>query len=312
MSAPPVVRVDDLTCWFDVSPPFVQRLLERSSRRIVKAVDGISFAIPRGTTMALVGESGCGKSTVARLIAGLETPTRGTISFDPPHGLRLQMVFQDPSGSLNPRWTIGASIGEPMRREMSRLNKQRRVGELLETVGLAGSDAGRYPHEFSGGQRQRVSIARALAADAEFMILDEPTSALDVSVQAQVLNLLKDLQQRLQLSYLFISHNLAVVRHLADRIGVMYLGRLVEEGPVDAVLDHPVHPYTRLLVETVPDPERPNRNRAPMAGEPPSPIAPPAGCAFHPRCPMAIDSCRAERPELRSVTVASRAACHVA
>jgi peptide/nickel transport system ATP-binding protein len=317
VSAPgaPILRVDGLTRWFDVSPPLLRRLVEGSPRRVVKAVDGVSFALSRGGTFALVGESGGGKSTAARLVAGLDCPTGGSIELGPGRGggrVRLQMVFQDPTGSLNPRWRVGRSIAEPMPRDLPGSARRRRVAELLATVGLAASDAERYPHEFSGGQRQRVSIARALAADAELLVLDEPTSALDVSVQAQILNLLKDLQTRLGLAYLFISHNLAVVRHLSDRVGVMYLGRLVEEGPVDAVLTRPRHPYTRLLLDTVPDPERPKRDRAPLGGEVPSPIDPPQGCAFHPRCPMAIVPCRAERPASRQVGHGHHAACHVA
>jgi len=309
---PPLLRVEDLTRWFDVSKPLVQRLVERAPRRIVKAVEGVNFAIAGGSTLSLVGESGCGKSTVARLVAGLDRPTRGSIQFHAARTgrVRLQMVFQDPMGSLNPRWKVGRSIGEPLDRSLSTRDRQARIAELLGTVGLAAGDADRYPHEFSGGQRQRISIARALAADAEFLVLDEPTSALDVSVQAQVLNLLKDLQQRLGLTFLFISHNLAVVRHVSDRIAVMYLGRVVEEGPAAEVLAAPAHPYTRLLLETVPDPFRPRRDRLPLSGEVPNPINLPSGCGFHPRCPLAMPICRSERPELRKLSPARRVACH--
>lgn len=309
-----VLRVIDLGRTFDVSRPLIQRLATGAPRKFVKAVDGVSFSIPRGTTFALVGESGCGKSTVARLIAGLDRPTAGSIEFLGKSGAvpRLQMVFQDPVGSLNPRWKIGRSIGEPLDRSLSSAERRARIAELLATVGLAPGDAGKYPHEFSGGQRQRVSIARALAADADILLLDEPTSALDVSVQAQVLNLLKDLQRRLGLTYLFISHNLSVVRFLADRIGVMYLGRLVEEGTADAVLDRPNHPYTKLLIETVPNLEAPKRDRAPLAGELPSPLSPPAGCAFHPRCPVALPVCARERPVLGAALSGSMVACHAA
>jgi peptide/nickel transport system ATP-binding protein len=220
------------------------------------------------------------------------------------------MVFQDPVGSLNPRWRIGRSVAEPLDKKLGAAARQARIAELLVTVGLSISDARKYPHEFSGGQRQRISIARALAADAELLLLDEPTSALDVSVQAQVLNLLKDLQRRLGLTYLFISHNLSVVRFLADRIGVMYLGRLVEEGPTEKILDRPEHPYTKLLINTVPNLAAPKRNRAPMAGEPPSPLAPPLGCAFHPRCPVAMPVCSRERPLLLNAGIDRSVACH--
>ncbi|MFO1037038.1 MAG: ABC transporter ATP-binding protein [Geminicoccaceae bacterium] len=312
MQAPPLVRVDDLTRWFDVSKPLAQRLVERAPRRIVKAVEGVDFAIPPGDTLSLVGESGCGKSTVARLVAGLDRPTRGSIEFKGGRGaaVRLQMVFQDPMGSLNPRWRIGRSVAEPLPGTMSAGQRRDRVAELLATVGLTAGDAQRYPHEFSGGQRQRISIARALAADAEFLVLDEPTSALDVSVQAQVLNLLEDLRRRLGLTFLFISHNLAVVRHVSDRIAVMYLGRMVEEGPAAEILAEPAHPYTRLLLETVPDPFRPRRDRTPLSGEVPNPIDPPAGCSFHPRCPLVMPLCRSERPVLKSVGAAHKVACH--
>jgi peptide/nickel transport system ATP-binding protein len=312
MEAPPLLRVDDLTRWFDVSKPLAQRLVERAPRRVVKAVEGVNFAVPAGSTLSLVGESGCGKSTVARLVAGLDQPTRGSIDFAGTRGatVKLQMVFQDPIGSLNPRWRVGRSIGEPLDRNLPAPARRDRTGELLTTVGLTANDADRYPHEFSGGQRQRISIARALAANAEFLVLDEPTSALDVSVQAQVLNLLKDLQQRLGLTFLFISHNLAVVRHVSDRIAVMYLGRLVEEGPAVDLLADPAHPYTRLLLETVPDPFRPRRDRVPLAGEVPSPIDPPTGCSFHPRCPLMMAICRTERPAARSYSSSRKVACH--
>ncbi|WAX97109.1 ATP-binding cassette domain-containing protein [Aminobacter sp. NyZ550] len=308
----PLLKVANLGRTFDVSAPFLQRLATGAPRRSVKAVDGVSFAIRPGTTFSLVGESGCGKSTVARLVAGLERPTAGAVEIRKASGerVRLQMVFQDPVGSLNPRWRIGQSIAEPMAQKLGRAERRKRIGELLLTVGLAPSDADKYPHEFSGGQRQRISIARALAAEAELLLLDEPTSALDVSVQAQVLNLLKDLQQKLGLTYLFISHNLSVVRFLTDRIGVMYLGRLVEEGPGEVILETPQHPYTRLLLETVPDLEAPKRDRAPLGGDIPSPLNPPSGCTFHPRCPLAMDVCKKERPELRHSAAGANVACH--
>ncbi|WP_395450231.1 ABC transporter ATP-binding protein [Aminobacter sp. UC22_36] len=310
----PLLKVANLGRTFDVSAPFLQRLVTGAPRRSVKAVDGVSFAIRPGTTFSLVGESGCGKSTVARLVAGLEKPTGGSVEIRKPDGkrVRLQMVFQDPVGSLNPRWRIGQSIAEPMAQKLTRAERRKRIAELLVTVGLSPVDADKYPHEFSGGQRQRISIARALAAEAELLLLDEPTSALDVSVQAQVLNLLKDLQQKLGLTYLFISHNLSVVRFLTDRIGVMYLGRLVEEGPGEVILENPQHPYTRLLLETVPDLEAPKRDRAPLGGDIPSPLNPPSGCTFHPRCPLAMDICSKVRPELKRSASGANVACHAA
>ncbi len=308
----PLLRIANLGRTFDVSEPFLQRLATGAPRKVVKAVDGVSFSIDSGSTFSLVGESGCGKSTVARLVAGLEKPTCGSITIGKPGAerVRLQMVFQDPVGSLNPRWKIGRSIAEPLRQKLPQSDRRRRIEELLATVGLSSGDADKYPHEFSGGQRQRISIARALAADAELLLLDEPTSALDVSVQAQVLNLLKDLQQRLGLTYLFISHNLSVVRFLTDRIGVMYLGRIVEEGRSVDILDRPQHPYTRLLLETVPDLDAPKRDRAPLGGDIPSPLNPPSGCAFHPRCPLAMDLCREKRPELKPSAAGANVACH--
>lgn len=307
-----LIKVVNLGKSFDVSAPFLQRVVTRAGRKVVKAVDGVSFSIERGTTFSIVGESGCGKSTITRLVAGLDRPTAGEITFHKPGNepIRLQMVFQDPVGSLNPRWRIGRSIAEPMDQSISKAQQRERVGELLKTVGLAPGDGAKYPHEFSGGQRQRISIARALAADAELLLLDEPTSALDVSVQAQVLNLLKDLQERLGLTYLFISHNLSVVRFLTDRIGVMYLGRLVEEGSGQAVFDTPQHPYTQLLLETIPDIENPNRDRAPLSGDLPSPLNPPSGCAFHPRCPLAMEVCTKVRPEMQAAGNGSNVACH--
>jgi peptide/nickel transport system ATP-binding protein len=224
------------------------------------------------------------------------------------------MIFQDPYASLNPRWRVGDVIAEPIRELKLRANDSEtvdRVGDLLEVVGLSRRDSQRYPHEFSGGQRQRISIARALATEADFLVCDEPTSALDVSVQAQILNLMVRLQRELDLTYLFISHNLSVVRHMSDHIAIMYLGRFVESGPAEEVFTRPRHPYTRLLLDTIPDVEQPNRHREPMSGEVPSPIAPPSGCAFHPRCAAAIDRCRAERPALRERS-GVQVACHLA
>jgi peptide/nickel transport system ATP-binding protein len=294
---------------FDVSRPFLQRVLTREPRRLLRAVDDVSFAIAPGTTFALVGESGCGKSTIARLAVGLYQPSDGDILFEnqaltnaraqPSLRRRMNMIFQDPYASLNPRWRVSDIVAEPIR--TFRLTTQRtevhaRVGALLTQVGLTTRDGEKYPHEFSGGQRQRISIARALASEPDFLVCDEPTSALDVSVQAQILNLMRDLQQRLGLTYLFISHNLAVVRHMADRLGVMYLGRIVEQGPAEAIFSTPRHPYTRLLLDAIPDLEQIGRARTPVGGELPSPIDSPQGCAFHPRCPLANGRCRTEKP----------------
>lgn len=303
----PILEVENLARHFDVSAPWLNRVLEREPRRTLRAVDGVSFAVERGTTYSIVGESGCGKSTVARLLVGLYRPSAGAIRFHPvPDGLggtrppRLQMIFQDPYASLNPRWRVHEIVAEPMRTRRLLADSaaiEKRVHGLLRQVGLGPSDARKYPHEFSGGQRQRISIARALATEADFLVCDEPTSALDVSVQAQILNLMGELQRALGLTYLFISHNLAVIRHVSDRIAVMYLGRIVEEAPADALFEAPQHPYTRLLLDTIPDLAAPNRDRQPLAGEVPNPIDPPPGCAFHPRCPIAFDRCRTRRPE---------------
>jgi len=324
MSDTPAVMLEtrDLARFFDVSRPPLQRLLSREGRRTLRAVDGISFAIPKGTTLSLVGESGCGKSTVARLVVGLYGPTRGEIRFDgqslatsradPSQRSRMQMIFQDPYASLNPRWRVADIIAEPLRAFKlveGRDAQQKRVGELLTQVGLSPLDAQKFPHEFSGGQRQRISIARALSSNPEFLVCDEPTSALDVSVQAQILNLMKDLQARLGLTFLFISHNLAVVRQVSDRIGVMYLGRIVELAASETLFTTPQHPYTRALMEAIPDLDMTGRSRIPVGGEVPSPITPPTGCAFHPRCPLANDRCRQERPELRP-SLGAEVACH--
>ncbi|WP_293854888.1 ABC transporter ATP-binding protein [uncultured Alsobacter sp.] len=302
-----ILEARDVSCHFDVSPPWLTRVVERRGRRILKAVDGVSFRVRRGTTFSIVGESGCGKSTLARLVVGLVQPTAGTIAFGTapdaqgkPRTPRLQMIFQDPYASLNPRWTVEDIVAEPLHELKLRQGAaiSARVGELLSLVGLARTDASRYPHEFSGGQRQRISIARALATEADLLVCDEPTSALDVSVQAQVLNLMRGLQAELALTYVFISHNLAVVRHMSDDLAVMYLGRFVETGPAEGVFEGARHPYSRLLLDTIPDIESPNRERAPLTGEVPNPINRPRGCAFAPRCSLATDLCRSERPEL--------------
>jgi peptide/nickel transport system ATP-binding protein len=309
MTEPPVLEAIGLSRVFDVSRPWLQRTLAREPKRLLRAVDGVSFAIPRGTTLALVGESGCGKSTIARLSVGLHAPSDGVIRFEghdlssaraqPALRRRMNMIFQDPYASLNPRWRVRDIVAEPIRAFnllSAESDIRARVAALLVQVGLAAADGDKYPHEFSGGQRQRISIARALSSEPEFLVCDEPTSALDVSVQAQILNLMKDLQQRLNLTYLFISHNLAVVRHMADRLGVMYLGRIVEMGPVETIFVVPRHPYTRLLLDAIPDLAMMGQERIPVGGEVPSPIDPPSGCPFHPRCPLANDRCRVEKP----------------
>ena len=321
----PLVEARDLAMTFDVSAPWLNRVIERKPRVLLHAVDGVSFDIERGTTLALVGESGCGKSTVARLLVGLYTPTRGGMTFDgqdahaafrTPEGRilrrRIQMIFQDPYASLNPRWTVGDIVGEPLREHElvpDPAQLRHRVGELLQSVGLSALDMVKYPHQFSGGQRQRISIARALATQPEFLVCDEPTSALDVSVQAQVLNIMKDLQRERGLTYLFISHNLAVVRHVSDQVGVMYLGRLVELADKATLFESPRHPYTRMLLDAIPKMHDTGRARTPVQGEVPNPLNPPPGCAFNPRCPHVTDRCRAERPVLMQLG-GIRIACH--
>ena len=322
----PLLQVRDLAKYFDVSPPFITRALEGGGRSILRAVDGLDFEIERGKTFSLVGESGCGKSTVARLVVGLYTPTKGRVEFDgvdlagltnrramEPVRKRMQMIFQDPYASLNPRWRVADIIAEPIRtHNLIDDNRAvlRRVGELLEHVRLSPRDGEKFPHEFSGGQRQRISIARALASNPEFLVCDEPTSALDVSVQAQILNLMKDLQRELGLTYLFISHDLAVVYHISDYLGVMYLGRLVEWGTGRRVFGNPRHPYTRMLLDAIPDLEMTGRRRIPVAGEVPNPISPPSGCHFHPRCPFAEERCRREAPKSLPLAEGGEVACH--
>ena len=309
-----LLRLEDVGRDFDVSRPWLNRVLEGAPRQLLHAVDGVSFEVRKGETLALVGESGCGKSTIARLIVGLYAPSRGRIEFDgveisDPQAKaattrirrRMQMIFQDPYASLNPRWHVRDIVAEPIRVLGLATDEAQiavRVAELLKQVGLAPEDGEKYPHEFSGGQRQRISIARALSGSPEFLVCDEPTSALDVSVQAQILNLMTELQARLGLTYLFISHNLAVVSHVADRIAVMYLGRLVEIADAEELFARPKHPYTRMLLDAVPDLEMSGRQRTPVAGEVPNPLSPPSGCAFHPRCPHADGRCKAERPKL--------------
>ena len=309
-----LVAVDGLKRRFDVSRPWLERVVAGEGRKILRAVDGISFEVRKGETFALVGESGSGKSTVAKMVVGLLAPSDGKVSFigrpagerPPPGG--IQMIFQDPYASLNPRWRVADIIAEPMEtigKPATAAERRARVGELLTLVGLSPRDAEKYPHQFSGGQRQRIAIARALSSEPDFIVCDEPTSALDVSVQAQILNLMRDLQEKLGLTYLFISHNLAVVRHMAHRIGVMYLGRLVEVQETEAMFTAPLHPYTRLLIDAVPSLEEIGRDRVPVQGEVPSPIDPPPGCTFHPRCPLVMERCRKEAPDF-----ASGVACH--
>ena len=314
MSSAPFIDVKDLRRAFDVSKPWLNRVLEGGELEFLKAVDGVTFDIKKGETFALVGESGSGKTTVARMVVGLLPPSSGEVIID---GVsmtdakqsqtrqrlrrRIQMIFQDPYASLNPRFRVDAIVSEPIR-AFDLIQDERgiaaRVGELLGLVGLHPDDGLKYPHEFSGGQRQRIAIARALASEAEFIVCDEPTSALDVSVQAQILNLMRDLQDKFGLTYLFISHNLAVVRHMATRIGVMYLGRIVEIAEGRELFANPRMPYTKMLLGAVPDLAMSGRQRIPVKGEIPNPINPPPGCAFNPRCPLAFDLCRKQAPAL--------------
>ena len=320
-----MLKVNNLSKFFDVSNSWITRALENQPRQILKAVDGISFEIKKGETFSLVGESGCGKSTVAKLVVGLHEPSNGEIVFDKINLTksikekeinairhRWQMIFQDPYASLNPRWRVHDIVSEPIR--VFKLAKtpfeiRERVDSLLIQVGLSPDDGRKFPHEFSGGQRQRISIARALSSEPEFLVCDEPTSALDVSVQAQILNLMMDLQKRLNLTYLFISHNLAIVHHVSNKIGVMYLGKLCEVASSKELFASPKHPYTKLLLATLPDMEMTGKERVPVQGEVPNPIDPPTGCAFHPRCSLANQRCKQEPPTLIK-SDSSFVACH--
>ena len=320
-----LVSVNNLTRLFDVSKPFLNRIIEREGRKFLRAVDDVSFDIVKGETFALVGESGSGKSTVAKMVVGLLPPTEGHIQIDSldladksqaaklrEMRSQIQMIFQDPFASLNPRWRVEKIIAEPIRAfnlEPDGNATRQRVGDLLTLVGLDPSDGRKFPHEFSGGQRQRICIARALASKPKFIVCDEPTSALDVSVQAQILNLMRDLQDEFGLTFLFISHDLSVVRHMATRIGVMYLGRVVEVSDSKELFKKPKHPYTRMLLDAVPDLEMTGRERKPVEGEIPNPINPPSGCTFHPRCPFVNDRCRKEIP-LALTANNSTVACH--
>jgi oligopeptide transport system ATP-binding protein len=318
-----LLEVENLKMYF----PITQGIILQRRVGYVRAVDDVTFAIKKGETLGLVGESGCGKSTTGRAILQLYRPTGGRVSFEGRDLVqmkggdlrrmrrKMQMIFQDPYASLNPRMTVGSIIGEPL--EIHNLargrEKQDRVQELLRTVGLNPYFANRYPHEFSGGQRQRIGIARALAVEPSFIVCDEPISALDVSIQAQVINLLEELQAKLGLTYLFIAHDLAVVRHISDRVAVMYVGKLVELTDRDSLYEDPLHPYTRALLSAVPVPDpvvERQRRRMILVGDVPSPVNPPAGCRFNPRCPWAEDNCRTDEPPLAEVKPGHWAACH--
>jgi oligopeptide/dipeptide ABC transporter ATP-binding protein len=317
----PIIEVSGLKKYFPVRRGLLQRTVAE-----VKAVDGVSFSLGAGETLCLVGESGCGKSTVGRLILRLIDPTGGKIAFKGEdiaplsrEAMRLkrkalQIVFQDPYASLNPRLTAGTIVGEPLENfeRLGRAEREARVAELFRRVGLSADAMRRYPFEFSGGQRQRLGIARALALSPSVIVADEPVSALDVSVQAQVLNLMADLKEDLGLAYLFISHDLGIVEHMADRVAVMYLGRIVEIGEKERLFAAPRHPYTRALISAAPIPDpTAKRERIVLEGDVPSPMTPPSGCHFHTRCPFAFERCRQETPVLREADTGHRFACHL-
>jgi oligopeptide/dipeptide ABC transporter ATP-binding protein len=319
VTAETIIEVRDLVRHFVTRKPLF------GAPTMVRAVDGVSLSIHRGETFAIVGESGCGKSTLARLLIRLLDPDAGSIVYrgrdlaelDEPEMRRLrrelQFIFQDPFSSLNPRMTVGALVEEPMRthRVGSSSERRRRVAELLGRVGMRSEHASRYPHEFSGGQRQRIGIARALASGPQVIIADEPVSALDVSVQAQVVNLLEDLKEEFGLTLIIIAHDLAVIRHMSDRVAVMYLGKIAELAPTDGLYDQPLHPYTQALMAAIPVPEPGVRARAqPLAGDIPSPTAPPPGCRFHTRCPHAQAVCSEAEPPLEPAPGDRRVACH--
>jgi oligopeptide transport system ATP-binding protein len=320
-----LLEVRDLVKHFPVGGGMLAK-----AQGVVRAVDGVSFSIKKGETLGLVGESGCGKTTTGRCILQLERATSGTILFEGVDLVtlddaalravrrRIQVIFQDPYSSLNPRMTIGQILAEPL--EVHGIVPERRaradrVRELLTQVGLLAQHDGRYPHQLSGGQRQRVGIARALAMEPSLIVCDEPVSALDVSIQAQIINLLEDLQARYGLTYLFIAHDLSVVRHISDRVAVMYLGKMVELADRMALYEEPLHPYTKALLSAVPIPDprlEAKRERTVLRGEVPSPLKPPSGCVFHPRCPVGVDRCSAEVPPLREIRPGHWAACHLA
>ena len=317
-----LVSIRNLFRIFDVSKPWLNRVIERRSKSYLTAVSDVSFEIKERSVYALVGESGSGKSTIGKMLVGLLKPSKGAVEI---RGVDLsretdankidavrrdiQMIFQDPFASLNPRWRVRDIIVEPV---AARGGDTTGMAErLLEEVGLSAQDAGKFPHEFSGGQRQRICTARALASEPKLIVCDEPTSALDVSVQAQVLNLMSDLKDEFGLTYLFISHDLTVVQHMADRIGVLYLGRLVEEADPETLFENPKHPYTQMLLAAAPQLGNFGREVPPPTGEIPDPINPPTGCAYHPRCALAQDICSKERPEMRALRGA-RVACHLA
>ena len=321
----PILEVRNLVKHFQVRGGFFG-----GRAGLVRAVEGVSFEIRRGETLGLVGESGCGKTTTGRCILQLERPTSGQIIFDGrdlttldedalrPIRRKMQVIFQDPYSSLNPRMTVGQIIAEPLAVHgivTDRGRRATRVREILSHVGLLPQHAHRYPHQLSGGQRQRVGIARALAVEPSLIICDEPVSALDVSIQAQIINLLEDLQAQFGLTYLFVAHDLSVVRHISDRVAVMYLGRIVEIADRQALYEAPRHPYTKALLSAVPIPDpmvEAQRERVVLGGEVPSPLHPPQGCAFHPRCPIAVEECHRIRPDLRDLGAGHEAACHLA
>lgn len=320
----PLVVVENLRKHF----PVLRGIIIQHKVGAIRAVDGISFSIAHGETLGLVGESGCGKTTAGRTLLGLYPATGGTVFIDglnvqQSHGQALlairhnaQMIFQDPYASLNPRWTVNSIIGEPLRVHhllLTEAERTERVKELMGLVGLSGRLVNRFSHEFSGGQRQRIGIARALASDPKFIVCDEPISALDVSIQAQVVNLLEDLQDKFGLTYLFIAHDLSMVRHICDRVAVMYLGVIVEMTDRNELYEYPLHPYTRALLSAVPipDPKKDrNRHRTILAGDVPSPLNPPPGCRFHTRCPQGLEKCKYEVPEWRQASTGHWVACH--
>ncbi len=319
MSADQLIEASDLV------KTYVSRRGLFGKRTVVRAVDGVSLSVAPSTTLGIVGESGSGKSTTGRLLLGLETPTEGRVAFDgdPMPGLetaawrkhraRMQLVFQDPLAALDRRLPIGMQIGEPLAVHGIGTGEERRerVSALLTAVGLRRDQESSFPHQLSGGQRQRVVIARAIASDPQLLVCDEPVSALDVSIQAQVVNLLRDLQETRGIAMVFISHDLKVVRNIADRVAVMYLGRIVEVAPSEDIFRRPLHPYTRALVSSVPVPGTALRDRVILQGEPPNPAARPAGCAFHPRCSVAVERCRTDVPTFRAVDAGRKAACHL-